>query len=126
KKVIGYKLIKPGYEQAALKIAITDGSGWNPNFTQYGYGFPYDCEAIDNLKEVGEIDLWFEEVYESEFKVGDWFVDHNGRIAMATKIDSEFIYTTNKYHIYGNTNGSDTSWIRLDSNVRKATPEEIK
>jgi hypothetical protein len=71
KKIIGYKLIKPEYEQAVDKIVLHTNSGT----TEYkhvkttplgGYSVTLNPESIKNLKEAGVLDLWFEPIYEEE------------------------------------------------------------
>lgn len=69
KKIIGYKLIKPEYEKAALKITGCDTYGWSSNSkfdmtaTSIGAKRAVDAEILDK---------WFEPVFEEEYKVGDW------------------------------------------------------
>lgn len=59
KKLIGYKLIKPEYEQAAAKI--TDYTG-TCGFVQWMMTSPNGGFA-SKLKNAGVLDLWFEPVY---------------------------------------------------------------
>ena len=71
KKIIGYKLVKPEYEEAALKIAGL--VNWSPSSIKLEYQlFRNDC--VEKVRNAGVLDLWFEPVYEEaiEFKVGDW------------------------------------------------------
>jgi hypothetical protein len=145
KKVIGYKLIKPEYEEAALKL-FDDGKpvvqNWNINLHKKGYpkSLPIDCEGFKILKIAGVLDLWFEPVYEEEqFKVGDWVelkargtgngmpFDVDSVIIQLLEIDESKNPTGNLaqdshfmvkyYDAYYRT---EKRWI-----LRKATPEEI-
>ena len=61
KKILGYKLTKPEYEDAALKIC-----GIN-NFIVLRKGLNFTKGSINysKLKEAGVLDLWFEPVYEN-------------------------------------------------------------
>lgn len=67
KQIIGYKLIKPEYKEAAEIIAYNH----IPNLTnrsfiyQNGSCFTENCKVKDNLEEAGVMH-WFEEVYEKE------------------------------------------------------------
>jgi hypothetical protein len=69
KELIGYKLIKPEYKEAALKLCKVCAFA---NYENYDFG----ANSINqkNLKEAGVLDLWFEPVYKNDnpFKVGDW------------------------------------------------------
>jgi hypothetical protein len=72
KKIIGYKLTKPQFKEAVLKIATFGGPY---NFLGTDLGEKIDIKKPENiqlLKEAGVLDLWFEPVYEPEFKVGNW------------------------------------------------------
>lgn len=71
KEIIGYKLVKPEYEEAALAIAnkglhILAGIKKEDlyrigDYSKYSVSFP-------NLKDSGVLDLWFEPVYKEEVK----------------------------------------------------------
>lgn len=67
KEIIGYKLIKPEYEEAAVKIGKIENCGWNTDL-EFKKGLPYDCKAVDFLKKAGVLDLWFKPVYKSTEK----------------------------------------------------------
>lgn len=70
RKVIGYKLIKPEYKEAAELIAFNH----IPNLTnrsfiyQNGACFTEDCKVKDNLEEAGVMH-WFELVYDTSIKL---------------------------------------------------------
>jgi hypothetical protein len=64
KKILGYKLIKPEYEQAAIKITEFCVGG------TYSF-YEYMCIAgnagyAELLRKAGVLDLWFKPVYESQ------------------------------------------------------------
>lgn len=143
KKLIGYKLIKPYYKKAALKICDTVAN-WENSLKEYDISIDQK-NYINKLQDAGVFDLWFEPVYEDEFKKGDWVTfevnkcvgelaccktsgawDRNMTLpidSMSTKTFSFNSSTLNKYapHFdwaYGGTNDRAL--------FRKATPEEIK
>lgn len=62
KTIIGYKLIKPEYKEAANKI-VTNYSLCNDDDITSVDGFP---TVISLLKDAGVLDIWFEPVYEDE------------------------------------------------------------
>jgi hypothetical protein len=72
KEIVGYKLIKPEYEEAAIKICRFAKGGCIPfeDFLKRCKGNCYEKE----LKQAGVLDLWFEPVFfeEETFKIGDW------------------------------------------------------
>ena len=119
KKIIGYKLIKPEFEGAAIQITqfiSTDFAEFMLTAGDRGYA--------SRLRHAGVLDLWFEPVYEEEkkFNVGDWVTYIEGGIPP---------YTTQIQSI-----GHD-GWIRSNINkpdgghyhysqYRKATSDEIK
>lgn len=130
KKIIGYKLVKPEYEEAVKKIT---------GYTKWDYVNLKDCEGkhyipvkfetacYDALKEAGVLDLWFEPVYEEEkYKTDD--------IVIAKCINTEYIgkYIDNEHlkdwvllSFLKNTNkrGNGGSFSKT---LRKATKEEIE
>lgn len=62
KKIIGYKLAKPKYEQAAMALvdSKTDWKGGSKIV------FVEDGTWYNKFKEADVLDLWFEPVYEEE------------------------------------------------------------
>jgi hypothetical protein len=71
KKIVGYNLIKPQYQKAA--IAIT---GYNENsitsFQAWMVKNP-DGEFAKKLKEANVLDTWFEPIYaKKSYAIGDW------------------------------------------------------
>lgn len=68
-KIIGYKLIKPEYKEAAFKLAseaCLEREIENLKVSVYNFTIP-------KLKEAGVLDLWFEPVYEQVISVGGKF-----------------------------------------------------
>lgn len=67
KEIIGYKLIKPEYEQAALTLAkMGNNQSWLRNLESQGWIFSVNSINSDTFKEAGVLDLWFEPVYKKE------------------------------------------------------------
>ena len=62
KKIIGYKLIKPEYEEVALTIAQL--CSWGEEAKRL-YVNLHRVDCINRIKEAGVLDLWFAPVYES-------------------------------------------------------------
>ena len=121
KEIIGYKLVKPKYEMASIKLL-----GWNLttklliNISEKG--------DIHRLKEAGVLDLWFEAVYAPKYSLptinsyqGSY---ENGIIkygcAEFSKMFFEHLNSTNS-HLGNRTIKS----IKLSSDV-EITIEEIK
>ena len=72
KQIIGYKLIKPEYKKAYLRIAGIAETGCSTP----GCDFAKDGIVHHNVKEAGVLDLWFQPVYknsEKSIKMGDSF-----------------------------------------------------
>lgn len=121
RKLIGYKLIKPEYKEAACKI--TNG-GIGSYISTEMLDYSQHPTSFDMLKKAGVLDLWFEPVYEEEFKVGDWVITtietdrcyekhKKGEVFQITEIRPDYLYF------------SSDGAVRKDR-VRKATPEEFK
>lgn len=73
KKIIGYKLVKKEYEEAAVKIAYSKEAEVS-SFTIHsqGYNFMKDSACAKELKKAGVLDLWFEPVYEDAIKIAGY------------------------------------------------------
>jgi hypothetical protein len=120
KKIVGYKLTKPEYKEAVMKIcnySVFDFKRFEIEVSEW---------AVEHLQKAGVLDLWFEPVYEQEeeFKIGDWVTTttdvsisyekpKKGEVFQITEIKSEFVFF------------SSNCAVRTDR-VRKATEEEIK
>jgi hypothetical protein len=80
KEIVGYKLIKPEYKKAYLRIAGIAETGCSTP----GCDFAKDGIVHHNVKEAGVLDLWFKPVYKTHerlIKMGDSFslkVTHEG------------------------------------------------
>jgi hypothetical protein len=74
KKIIGYKLTKPEFEEAAVTICKGYGSTdiFDFKLLKEGYSFTEYCNAKNWLEKAGVLNLWFEPVYEQQYKVGDF------------------------------------------------------
>lgn len=75
KKIIGYRLIKPEYTEAALKI---EGNFWISHGIRTGQIlYSGRKESVEKLKNAGVLDLWFEPVYEEEKKEKEFLLRCN-------------------------------------------------
>lgn len=117
KEIIGYKLIKPEYKEAALKISNTIGN-WENSLMNYDISINQRGYIV-KLTEAGVLDLWFEPVYKEEFKMGDW-------VSFWSDLDKKTY--TSKIKEW-----TSHSYCKLENGLepfkhllRKATPEEIK
>jgi hypothetical protein len=143
KEIIGWKLKDSceQYEKAAVDICRAQGS-IKTNLNKYaeGYNFTKDSDVSDWLRDAGVLDLWFEPVYEEEFKVGGWvFVINGGSGAfcangvvgqLCTKQEALLLNyqgaissSTAIYYVKIN---EDSYGLCQGCKIRKATPEEIK
>lgn len=135
KKVIGYKLVKKEYAEAAVQIegnlkiglAIKDDQILDSQH----------AKSVEKLRKAGVLELWFEEVYEEEFKEGSYIYVKNsgfrigsckvsikeGDIKKIKSFNNDTDYTQNIQFTDGSYGGADgnlyTRYLRL------ATPEEI-
>ena len=116
KQIIGYKLIKEEYREAAYKIANTS---W---FFNGIVDFQENCYIEKKLKEAGVLDLWFEKVYGKEFKVGDWIISPNAIEPKACKIES----INEEYYKCEDTNPNKLGFKKDIEDLRLATTEEIE
>ena len=115
KQIIGYKLIKEEYREAAYKIANVSC------FFNGMVDFEENCYIEKNLKEAGVLDLWFEKVYGKEFKVGDWIISTNDIKSIVFKIES----INEEYYECENDNFGIVALRKDKEDLRLATPEEI-
>ncbi len=78
KEIIGYKLIKPKYRQAAIEI--TGFYGDSERFIEYMCKETNvkDGNFVKNLKEAGVLDLWFEPVYKQEKQTIQMYSSNKG------------------------------------------------
>lgn len=125
KEIIGYKLIKKKYADAALKI---EGSRFiGTDIKQDQILLAKYTESVKRLKEAGVLDLWFEPVYEEEYKVGDWItiteVEGAGWLNYCSQRTFKLEKAPTSYcgGIYWGVNEGG-----LHAKFRKATPEEIE
>jgi len=124
KEIIGYKLIKPEYSTAALKIM--DVRWGEPKYTVLVKSL------IKKLKDAGVLDLWFEPIYkEKEFKVGDIVKiikscssssNSDGDIGKITRLDKNKL---NDFEDFINT-AEINGWWEATKSLKLASPEEIK
>ena len=128
KEIIGYKLIKPEYREAAN--SILDGFGYFLDDEELGHDKP-----IKIMEEAGVLALWFKPIYkEEDFRVGDvvvkeWNCSGDIDIFEVSKIEYGELYS-NEYLInWSLIEGSvkhPSAPLKKDSrfNMRHATPQE--
>lgn len=93
KKIIGYKLTKPEYEEAALKLsseACTQKEIKNLKVSTHNLTIP-------KLKEAGVLDLWFEPVYEEEKKIIKMHSSNKGEFEIEVKDGKAYYRPENKH-----------------------------
>lgn len=78
KEIIGYKLIKPEYKEAAEKIV------GNPVYRGEEYDYSLSS-AITKLEEAGVLSLWFEPIYKEERKVYTLGINETFEIVVKNK-----------------------------------------
>lgn len=130
KKIIGYRLTKKEMYKVASYIlhGNSAGSGYLDDVMP--------VNRVDELREAGVLDLWFEPVYEEEsFKAGDYVVVENsdnlqigcrGCPEGVWKItSSEYTNGLSEKSMGFNVKTTSGIWRISDKGVRKATPEEI-
>ena len=117
KEIIGYKLIKEDYYNAAMNLA--------PNCFFSGHKiFDKTTTAIKHWKDAGVLDIWFEPIYKSEEKIIN--------IGFDVKVTSEGIFhdsdNITEFVMYMNDYYSNHS-ITLDSNQHfgdyTAVPKDV-
>jgi hypothetical protein len=132
KKIIGYKLTKPQYNDSAIRIANLGNRDWegliDGRFQETVFNYE---ENLNLLKEAGVLDLWFEPIYEEEkFKVGDYIYYNYGNVNRTGGVICKIISLENN-KVATNIHYNLTSVNELQSgknseHIRKATEEEIK
>lgn len=132
-KLIGYRLIKPEYKEASLEIIkkkANDDSynDWDDTLQLDGYNFSYGSKHAKWLKQAGVLDIWFEPVYDIEFKTGDWVIgwhckgtnEKYDKIAWQVGI---IFQTIDGHYVRPKKNLNNSTGLE---DIRKATPEEIE
>jgi hypothetical protein len=131
KEIIGYKLIKPEYENAAIKIVAMDlpltVDRIKPKTSENNSTLMYD-----RLKKAGVLELWFKPVYKEtkklpkingyEGKVENEFVVYGNNCAKFHKQFFKNLSTVNEGNNWGN---RKVKSIKLDSGV-EITIEQVK
>jgi len=121
KVLIGYKLIKPEYRVAANAVCRDTGTFIHmddailePN---------YHIEAINKWRESNILDLWFEKVYETKtpvYKIDDWVTVISTETYQIQDLDPRGFIQLKALN-------DGSNWIAIkESDLRKATPEEIE
>ena len=116
REIIGYKLKEncKQYEEAVLKIM-------NANWGEPKYSVTASW-CIRDLRRAGVLELWFEPIYREEFKVGDWVTWIDGTTGRIVKHCKSFADSWS-LDVKGDTEQYNSC---SESNLRLATPEEIK
>lgn len=117
KKIVGYKLIKPEYMEAIEKIANKNIIGENNGVRTYFNNniLSYRAQiSINNLKEAGVLDIWFEPLYEEEVKtinmgsfnltIKDKKIFHKSEDITSFVIDMQYIFTPILNNKFGKNN----------------------
>lgn len=126
RKLIGYKLINPKYEEAAKKLCGSNVYWRNQGDFNLGIN---ETVSIPLLKKAGVLDIWFEPVYEEQFKEGDYVILLPSYREISHK--SGDIVQLVKSSMYENEwstkeiNKGIGGWL-CKTDFRKATEEEIK
>lgn len=120
-KMIGYKFKKGclKFESAAKKIIGSNGEFKSIQYPQCC--FQTNSESTRLLKEAGVLDLWFEPVYEEQYKVGDYFVCNLKRNNYEGELDKIYKCT----EIRDNLLYFDSCRAIEKERCRKATQQEI-
>ena len=127
KRIIGYKLKFAEYTKAVRTICHliedTDVSIINMQ------------TSIQKLKEAGVLNLWFEPVYEEEFKVGDWIFGNilgtdiynyeKNPVKIIEINENNFRYDLGSVYKLDFKVGEKSEYYQLNQITRKATPKEI-
>ncbi len=123
KEIIGYKLIKPEYLEAAFSIAKLQNKT-KENLKKL-MGDSINRMTIDFFKEAGVLDLWFEPIYKKQFKVKDWLtiVQNVSYLNKTFQVEQEMLENVpNDYTLKHKTFGA----YRFPDQIRLATKEEIE
>lgn len=130
KEIIGYKLIKPEYKEAAVEIGKKGNLQTFSNiYSINGYIPVFGWrDTIKNLKEAGVLDIWFEPVYEPLYKIGDWVITKG----YSSKYDGKPLKITNISEVSGDTfyyfenPNNENHNFEFEDISRRATKEEIE
>lgn len=102
KEIIGYKLIKPKYRQAAEAVVSQydpyyDFKNWDLNLEKDGDMFTKDSNQSKWLKEAGVLDLWFEPVYAQEKQIIQMHSSNKGMFEIEVVDGKAYYRPENKY-----------------------------
>lgn len=112
KKIIGYRLIKPEYSQAAERIAnCSNWAAFETNLLYYNW-----CkDTKEKLEKAGVLDIWFTPVYEPEKPKEKTITLSNNKLVKVTKegvrVESKFVEIKYIESLFSNTKMfGDTGW----------------
>ena len=131
KKIIGYKLIKPEYETAVLKLVNSSYDKLDTD--KRGYDLYQDGCFIQMIKNAGVLDLWFEPVYEEKKKLPT-INGHEGKIvgnfiiygSNCAKFHKDFFRHLNTINDYNITGNRKIESITLGTTQVKITMYQVK
>jgi len=131
KEIVGYKLKFDEYKKATLKICNTVAN-WENSLMGYDISVK-QTRYVNELKEAGVLDLWFEPVFKEQFKKDDYVtVVSIGTYDYDSSCGDTKPIIGKTYKIYN----VSTNYVNLDVpngiiaiksfDLRKATEDEIK
>ena len=130
KKIIGYKLKDEKFLKSVGWIAHPEDGEFSTIF--YETKTLYLGNSVDRLREAGVLDLWFEPVYEQQFKVGDYVLLSNnarGWGALSEEVENQILQITKIDLLDRKDDGGRYYFGKLTTVgkeiVRLATEEEI-
>jgi hypothetical protein len=137
KEIIGYKLIKPEYENAALTLCNLKNWGISTRDKTLDL---FEQHLINRVKEAGVLDLWFEPIYKEE-KTLPKINGYEGKLEKTMQLEGDLIvygcakFSTywieelykafEKIELFSKNNTRKLKSIKLDSGV-EITIEQIK
>lgn len=143
KELIGYKFVKPEYNEAVLSILNTYSHDWwkenaENNFKEKGYHFYHiqiENSVTSILKKAGVLNLWFEPVYkeiESQFKKDEWLYWSKNNSRALLRYNNSFngsVTTDEYYQLYEHDklidSGSKSNYVYI-KDCTKATSQQIQ
>lgn len=135
-EILGYKLIKSEYKEAAISICGYHTGNGTESFSEFMLTARYGNFAKE-LERAGVLDLWFEPVYKQQYKVGDYVLANSNMGAGSWTEQVVQLLDKNVGCSHGGVHYSKTDFVAKLKNgrtyninnrniVRKATEEEIR
>ena len=122
-EILGYKLIKPEYEENAadlgqgdLKLGLSRFDYEESSYYKLGYlSLKGWSETIENLNKAGVLAIWFKPVYKEKYKADD-FIRYGDNVYKVIKVENDRIYYRE----------DEYSWLGIEEDIKIATEEEIE